>query len=235
MKNFLSLTVFAALFLGLGALVLLAAPRDSMNLIPGSAPNTLNEVEAAENTTGFTWVAIPLNVFSSGSMASDLAAHVEANNNNNSITVKSVSEWNPSGQSLTTYSHEFGFGDFSISNQRPYRVETTGGESVVWTQVGDVPDIGSYSFELLETASTDFNWIMYPLDRNDGLASDIANDIEANASGEVIILSVSEWNASGQTLTTYSHEFGFGDFAIRPGYPYRVEVDVVNGSSVIWP
>lgn len=189
-------------------------------------------------TTGsdYVWIALTVNI-SGLDMASDLANHIEANSDG-TVTVQTISRWNATAQSSSLYYHQFGFGDFLISNQMPFRVEVdvANGTSVVWTQVGGVPAAGSYSYTLQETTGTDYSWIMLPLDHNGiSMASDLSNDIEANASAGVTVQTISQWNGTAQSFSFYYHQFGFGDFSVWLGYPYRVEVDVASGSSVTWP
>lgn len=195
------------------------------------------DFELRETTgTDYTWIALPLNN-SSNTMASALADHIEANSDG-SVSVQTISRWNATAQSPVIYYHQFNFGDFSIQNQHPYRLEIDigSGESLVWTYTGDVPDIGSYSCTLRETTGTDYTWIMHPLHlSNITMSSGIANDIETNASASVTIQTISRWNAIAQSPVIYYHQFNFGDFTSRPGYPYRVEVDITSGDSVTWP
>ena len=243
MRRLLAVVIAAVLLVALGALVVLALPNPNSTLAAvapvavATVPSAQEEAaapKALQSTTGFAWIALPLDVFPDGSTAADLANHVETNSGG-AVTVQTVSKWNAAAQSYDIYYHQFAFGDFPISNQAAYRVETTGTASAMWSQVGEVPEVGSYSFMLLETATTDFNWIMYPLDRGTtNMASDFAADIEANASGSVTIRTISRWNAPAQSYDIYYHQFSFGDFGVLPGYPYRVEPDVASGSSVTW-
>lgn len=240
MKNVLSFVAIVALLLVLGALTVIALPR-GLDTATASAPASVagapasQEPAAPQSTTGYNWIAIPLNTFQAGDTAATLANHVQTNNNG-TVTVQTVSRWNATAQGLDIYFHQLGLGDFPISNQSAYRVETTGPASAVWTMVGDVPAIGSYNYTLLETGGTDYNWIMDPLDRpSNSQASVLANDIQTNASAPVTVQTISKWNATAQSYDIYFHQLGLGDFDVRPGYPYRVEVDVTTGSSVSWP
>lgn len=186
--------------------------------------------------TDFSWIALPLNV-SGLTKASNLANHIQ-NNSNGSVSVVTVSEWNEPAQNITTYDHFFGFGDFNVALKYPYRVEVdiTSGSQVVWAMVGPLPAITMDTYTLYETTGTDFNWLMQPLDMTYiSNASDLANNIQTYSSAPVSVLTVSQWNAPAQNITTYDHVYGFGDFTTRFGYPYRVEVNVNTGSSVTWP
>lgn len=195
------------------------------------------EYDLFETTgTDFNWIALPLDI-SGFIKASDLANHIE-NNSNSSVSVLTVSEWNAPAQNITTYDHFFGFGDFNIELKFPYRVEVDvgSGNTVVWAMVGPLPVITYDTYTLYETTGTDFNWIMQPLDMTTiSDASYLANNIQTNSSAPVSVLTISQWNAPAQNITTYDHLYGFGDFNTRFGYPYRAEVNVNSGSSVTWP
>ena len=195
------------------------------------------EYDLYETTgTDFNWIALPMDVVGM-IQASDLANHIQ-NNSNGAVSVLTVSEWNAPAQNITTYDHLFGFGDFGIDIKFPYRVEVDvdSGNHVVWAMVGPLPEITSDTYTLYETTGTDFNWIMQPLDMTAIIdASILADNIQTNSSSSVSVLTLSQWNAPAQNITTYDHLYGFGDFNTRFGYPYRVEVDVNSGISVTWP
>jgi hypothetical protein len=186
--------------------------------------------------TDFTWIALPLsnpNILD----ASDLATNIE-NNNNGNVVIQTISRWNAQAQGPDIYYRQFQFGDFNVQNQYPYRVEIdiVGGTYVVWTLVGNVPIIGSYVYTLYETMQTDYTWIMQPLDYSlIALASTLSLDIEANSSPSTIVQTTARWNAPAQGPDIYYHQFAFGDYPTRPGYPYQVEVDVVGATSAFWP
>jgi len=187
-------------------------------------------------TTSFSWVAIVLD--NTGiTKASQLAAHIETNTNT-SVVVSAIAQWNSASQTTQTYNHVYQFGDFDLSLQVPYRVTLSSSptSTAIWTQVGQVPPIGSVSYALRETSTTSYNWIMQPLDCDAiTLASVLSDYIETNANALVTIRSMSRWGGSSQAFQNYNHQFGFGDFATRFGYPYRVQVDVSDGNVVIWP
>jgi hypothetical protein len=186
--------------------------------------------------TDYNWVALSL-THPGINMASDLANYIQSNSNG-SLSVLTISRWNATAQSYDIYYHQSGFGNFSVLNQYPYRVEVdvTSGTSVVWTLLGSVPNIGSYHYTLQETAGTDYNWVMQPLERTvitDTLG--LANDIQAHSSAPVTVLTISRWNSTAQSYDIYYHQTHFGNFSTHPGYPYRVEVDVTTGNTVTWP
>ena len=180
MKRILSTGLAIVLLLGLGTLAVLARPGGADILasprlasVP-AAPVLQVEVKApvaapdapAIGSTQFNWVALPLHD-ATLVMASDLKAHMEANSNG-SITVVAVEQWNSIAQNYQTYSTvPFPNGDFALAVGGVYRVAVTGnaGAQTVWSMVGDVPDPGEFSYTLRETAGSDFNWIMLPLQK----------------------------------------------------------------------
>ncbi len=200
----------------------------------GKFEYTLNETP----DTDFSWVALPLTL-SGISTASDLAAHIQ-NNSNGALSVLSIGKWNPVSQSIEAYDHVYGFGNFSVSSRFPYRVEVdisgSSSASVIWAQVGGLPPITPDLYKLYETGDTDFTWIMQPLDLT-GIttAADLASNIQNTVSAPAAVLSIGRWNGAGQSIEAYDHQYGFGDFATRFGYPYRVEINVNSGIYVTWP
>lgn len=199
MKRILSTGLAIVLLLGLGTLAVLARPGGADILasprlasVP-AAPVLQVEVKApvaapdapAIGSTQFNWVALPLHD-ATLVMASDLKAHMEANSNG-SITVITVEQWNSIAQNYQTYSIvPFPDGDFALAVGGVYRVSVTGnaGAQAVWSMVGDVPDPGEFSYTLRETAGSDFNWIMLPLQKGSvTMASGLKADIEANSHG----------------------------------------------------
>ena len=115
MKNIFSLTIFAILFLGLGALALMAAPS-GFDFAPGSAPVQTSSanpdvVNAPTATSDFNWVTLPLSD-ASLAMASDLKTDVETVSG---VTVEAVQEWNSVSQSYQSYTTvPFPTGDFAL-------------------------------------------------------------------------------------------------------------------------
>jgi hypothetical protein len=194
----------------------------------------LNETE----DTDYSWIALPLNA-SGINMASNLANHIQSNSNG-AVNVLSVSKWNPISQSIEAYDHIWSFGDFNVFIKFPYRIEvdipaTTSG-SVIWAQVGSLPTITYDTYQLYETADTDFTWIMQPLEMTSvTTARYLATNIQNNASAPVAVLTIGQWNNTGQSIEAYDHQYGFGNFPTRFGYPYRIEVNVNTGVSVTWP
>jgi hypothetical protein len=191
------------------------------------------------DTTDYSWVGLVLDITPPINLASTLADHIEANSTD-VVNVSTVSSFGASGQNLTTYDNVFGFGDFSTILKNAYRIEVdipdTIVGSVIWAQVGKLPLVTDNTYTLRETDTTDYNWILQPLDMT-GISStkNLANDITNNSSGPVGVLTVASWNGNAQNFSTYDHQLGFGSFSTRFGYPYRVEVNVNIGFSVTWP
>lgn len=188
--------------------------------------------------TDYTWIGLVLNL-PGVSKAKDLANHIQTHTNG-TVAIKTISRWNASGQSISTYNHQNGFNNYSLSMMNPYRLEIdisgVSNGSLIWTQVGTLPVVAKDIYTLYETSGTDYTWILQPLDMTQVTNSlGLANDINTNSSAPLSVLTISRWNPSGQGFTSYNHQGGFGNFTTRFGYPYRVEVNVTTGSSVTWP
>ena len=197
------------------------------------------EYQLYETTgTDYTWIGLVLNGTGITS-AQTLANHIQ-NNSNGSVAVRTVMRWNASGQGPTTYNHTTGFGSFDLAIKSPYRVEidlpSMAAGSVIWAQVGSLPAITTDTYTLYETTGTDYTWVLLPLDMNIiTTAIAFANNVQTYSSAPVAVLTIMRWNASGQNPSTYNHQTVFGSFTTRYGYPYRIEVNVNSGSTVIWP
>jgi hypothetical protein len=122
-------------------------------------------------------------------------------------------------------------GDFPLRPGGAYRVEIT--EDVIWSLVGDVPPSDSVAFDLTITTGTDYTWISLPMHMAAlDSASDLEEHIEAHSSPACSCFTVSEWNATAQTYTTYTTiPFAMGNFPVAVGRPYRVEANV----DAVWP
>lgn len=187
-------------------------------------------------TTDFTWIGL---IFDNPDLnkAQDLGNHIKNNLFAGSVDVLTISRWNPVAQTFTSYVYSTVTPGFDVYTKQPYRVElnidgVTSG-SVIWAQVGRVPEITQGTYTLYETATTDFNWILQPLDMvNITNTTQLAEAIEADSSGEVTVRSIARWNPIAQLFTSYVRP---ASSTTRFGYPYRVEVEVDIGNSVIWP
>ena len=97
-----------------------------------------------------------------------------------------------------------------------YQVNAT--VNTVFSVAGNVPDSGSISYPLITTATTDFNFLMIPFERESefSVASDVINSIPG------VVFAFSRYVAGSQS---YESRFapGFGpNFTVRPGIPYQV-------------
>ncbi len=187
------------------------------------------------NTRDYAWIGLILDnetILDSIDLANNIESHIYSG----TINVLTIGEWNLSGQNMTNYNHVNETSKYDVFIKQPYRVEvdidgTTSG-SVIWAQVGKLPEIsaGMYTFD--ETAITDFSWILHPLDKVNIFTSDqLVSDIEV--SGEVNVLAIGEWNGTAQNMTNVIP--GVSSFNTRFGYPYRVEVQMLIGGPVTWP
>jgi hypothetical protein len=187
-------------------------------------------------STSINWIALPLSV-DEIKTASDLVSYIEGNSNN-PVTISSVAFWDASTQSLISYSSSTGSSNFVVNKQGVYMVELAPDqESFVWTLAGAVPPVGTYSYQLVETPASSFNWIMLPLNYGQiTLASELKSEIESVASPAISIQQVSKWNTLGQNYQIFTTiPFVTGDFSLIPGYPYRLSLDVLTGNSSNWP
>ncbi len=236
MRKLLSSIIFIGVTVFLAGLAYLAFPRVS-NSPSFAAPQEQPVSQDAPNlvTTQFNWIALPL---SDGTlvMASDLEANIESQSG---VTVDAVQRWNAVAQGFDTYTPvPFPIGDFALAVGGPYRITvTSGGTGINWTLAGDVPDPSVFTYTLRETASSDFNWLMLPLDRGTlAMASDLKADIEANSDNTITVDAISKWNIVAQGFDTFTTvPFPIGDFAIEIGQPYRISVSNTSGAIVTWP
>jgi hypothetical protein len=185
---------------------------------------------ATTTGTDYAWLALALDD-STLAMASDLEAAIEAHSSP-TVNCLTVSQWNPTAQTYTHYTTvPVPMGDFALTEGLPCRVETD--DDAVVTLTGAVPTAGSLSFQLQTTTGTDYTWISLPLELDTlAMASDLEAHIESHSDPVTDCLTVSRWNATAQTYTHYTTvPIPMGDFAIRPGRPYRVEVT----SDALWP
>lgn len=187
--------------------------------------------------TDFNWIALPLDA--GLQHASDLVEYI-ALNSSGAINVPVVERWVASSQNYQSYvALPIPFGDFELSVGGAYRlsVEIPEETAVIWTLVGRVPDPTLFSYPLLQTNDSDFNWITLPLQQNTNtLASLLQGDIETNATPQTTVFTVERWNASGQNFQTFlSQPTPIGDFPIYIGYPYRVSVAVDSVEGSVWP
>ena len=155
-------------------------------------------------TTDFNEIGLPLNI-SGISKASDLMAAIPNCN--------SVARWLASQQGYEQYVPSIPPTDFDVSMGNAYYVNVTA--DGVYTLTGSVVDV---SFNLVTTATTDFNEVIIGLDKT-GLskASDLMGDIP-NCN------SVARWVASLQGYEQYVPGIPPTDFDVQTGHPFYVNV-----------
>ena len=185
--------------------------------------------------TDYSWIGINL-LLDGVTDSADLAAHIEANSNS-SVDVISISTWNALAQQLDLYLDDPFEPAFNVNIKFPYQIEVdipgTLSGSVIWAQVGRLPQITDDTYTLYETNRTDYNWILQPLDMTTiSSTKNLISDIVSNSSGPVGVISLSKWNGPAQQFDVFFPE---DNSPSRFGYPYQVEVNVNIGTSVTWP
>ena len=111
-------------------------------------------------------------------------------------------------------------------------VRLTAGEDVVTSTVS-VGHHRPWTIYLLSDVCTDYTWVSLPLELDTlTMASDLEVHIQARSDPATECLTISQWNPAAQSYTHYTTvPIPMGDFAIRPGRPYRVEVS----TDALWP
>jgi len=172
-------------------------------------------------STDFNFVAIPMDA--GYTMASELGNAVGVCN--------AVASWDPTTQAWgqqANYLNPPGIwvGDFAIESGHAYMINVTANVDVYIA--GDLP--ADPSFNLITTASTDFNFIMVPLSMSSfTMASDVGDDIG-------VCNAVASWDPTTQAWgqqANYLNPPGMwvGDFAIDIGKPLMVNVT----ADTTWP
>jgi len=127
----------------------------------------------------------------------------------------------------TTFSDSTsGIGDVSTNSYYVIvAVDDAGNQSSISNRVGE------YDYALKTTTGTDYTWVVFCLDDTSlQMASDLEAHIEANSRPATNCYSISEWNPTAQTYTSYTTiPIPQGDFPIQAGRAYRVEVSVDAG------
>ncbi len=186
--------------------------------------------------TDYTWVGVVLEL-PSVSNTLDLSSHIQQNSSN-TVAVRSVRIWNNVSQTLSLYLNDPEEDQASVLVNYPYQVEidiagTTNG-SLIWDQVGRLPEITTDTYTLRETSRTDYSWVLQPLYMTSIHDTDmLIYDIENNTSGPLTVRSVRIWNGLAQTYSLYlpGEDSGVTSF----GMPYQVDVDIVGSNPVTWP
>lgn len=193
-------------------------------------------------TTDFNWVGLVLETEPYWTNAAALAQHIQNNSINEfgyPVSVGSVSEWLPKGQTLSISTFKpFPINNFPVYIKSAYRIvidiapdnPTLTQGSIIWAQVGKLPIIESDTYTLWETETTSLNWILQPLDKT-GItkAAGLASDVSAHSSAAVTVSAVSEYLESGQGFNTFNTSLPFvNNFTTRFGYPYRISINVTD-------
>lgn len=121
--------------------------------------------------------------------------------------------WDAAGQGTMGHPKGLPFNNFSIIPGYPYIVNVVA--DTVWTVAG------SYNmpvFNLIATSGTDINHLAVPLEKGglttaEALGQDIPNCTD-----------VYLWDAAAQGTMGHVVGLPFGDFAVRAGYPYYINV-----------
>jgi len=170
-------------------------------------------------STNFNFVALPMDA--GYTMASELGDAIGS--------CDAVAEWDPTIQGWgqqASYVIPIGWlNDFAIESGHAYMINVTSNVDVYIA--GDLP--ADPTFNLVTTASTNFNFIMVPLSMSSfTMASDIGDDIG-------VCDAVASWDASIQgwgQQASYVIPIGWlNDFAIDIGQPLMVNVT----GAAIWP
>ncbi|MEM7538443.1 MAG: lamin tail domain-containing protein [Chloroflexota bacterium] len=201
-------------------------------------------------TSDFNWVGVPVIVDSITDSAS-LVTHIQSNTSNNgsavNVEVNAVDRWNRDSQSFDTYLPALPFlGDVNVRLGRVYRVSVdlpgNPTQEAIWTMVGGVPTVDEYEQRLEATGSTDYSWLMLPLNAMTMTQSSLViNDIEMNGNSDndatVTISAIDRWNANAQSLDSYIPGFPFPEIQTIPGQAYRVSLgdQMPVGTDVLWP
>lgn len=185
--------------------------------------------------TDYSYIGLVLDVPNVSNTAL-LAQYIE-NNSGGSVDVLSISKWNGSAQQFDLYIDDPDETPGSVQIKRAYQVEVdidgTDSGSIIWAQVGKLPNITTDTYTLYDTTSTDYSWVLQPLDMTLITDTDqLMNSIQTNASAPNTVISISRWNGSAQQFQTY---FATDAAKTRFGYPYQVEVDITSGYSITWP
>lgn len=155
-------------------------------------------------TTSFNHITLPLDM-AGVKKASDLQALIPHCN--------SVAQWNMEAQGYEAYIPGIEATNFEVSPGGSYYVNVT--QNGVFTTLGSIP---SPQYRLITTQTTNFNEVMLTLDQTDII----------NAASLLISLphcnSIAYWDASIQGYQQYIAALPMTNFAVKPGYPYFVNV-----------
>ena len=129
--------------------------------------------------------------------------------------VLTVNNYIPASQSFQSR-FAAGFGsNFAISTGRVYQVNSA--VDTLFSIAGNVPDSGAISYPLITTATTSYNFLMIPFERESSLTT--AQDVIDNIPG--LLNTLNNFIATSQS---YQSRFaaGFGtNFTVKAGKPYQ--------------
>ncbi|MEM7531759.1 MAG: lamin tail domain-containing protein [Chloroflexota bacterium] len=214
--------------------------------------NRVGEFEYTLTETGsndFSWVGLPLLVdgitLGTGNNAS-LANHIATNTSQNGAsipaTVEAIDRWNNISQSFDSYLPALPFlGGINLQVGGVYRVSVDlfgqPVQNAVWTLLGDVPDISVFTQQLIATGTTNYNWVMVPLNANNlNDSALVIADVQASSTPTVNIVSFDRWNRASQSFDTYLPDFPFAELETAVGHAYRLSLvdGVVPGTVAVW-
>lgn len=257
MKNFLSFTIFAALFLALSAMAILAAPRGidlagdlSPSEYAGEAPQSAS---ASTSDPKINEIGLPLDVqasFSSAGLPFN-ADGLAQNMPSGETSVNQVSQWNEGLQESDTWDPNLNFGvvdgvitaeAFPLQTGGAYTILANSDADTVFTIVGDVPALGAVTVTWVgDDAACKLNHFIVPLDQHDNNLTNA--DLLADDIGSTAISQVTRWNAPLQESDTWDPNLDFGvvdgiisttPFDVKIGYPYWICArSALDG--VVWP
>ena len=195
-------------------------------------PEQWPEPADAASSVGSThiWVALPFEN-SEYATAADLKRAIEASTK---VAVHAIQQWDGRSENYLTYSaFPLEHGNFPLSTGGVYKVVTSAApQDFTWGANGDLPSANTMVNELIDTGQGTPNWLTLPLDQeNLSRASQLATALELQ--GNATVLSVSKWDALQQSYVTYTD--ANTDFDLRVGDPYRVVIDITDGSQLSWP
>ncbi|MEM7533862.1 MAG: lamin tail domain-containing protein [Chloroflexota bacterium] len=214
--------------------------------------NRVGEFEYTLTETGssdFNWVGLPLIVdgitLGTGNNAS-LANHIATNTSQNGAgipaTVEAIDRWNNVSQSFDSYLPALPFlGGVNLQVGGVYRISVDlfgqPVQNAIWTLLGEVPDTSVFTQELIATGTTNYNWVMVPLNaENLSNSALVIADVQASSTPSINIVSFDRWNRASQSFDTYLPDFPFAELETAAGHAYRLSLvdGVVPGTVAVW-
>ena len=182
--------------------------------------------------TDYTLISLPFEL-AGVRMASELAGYIQEHTDKDTSVI-TIYRWIAEAQSYSGYYPiPEPLGDFEISPGEAYQIEVwiNGTDEVndntIVTFVGKVPSPRTFELKTTPGAGTDYNWVSLPLGHTDiTMASQLKQYIEAHSSPITTVRTISYWNPIAQLYRTYDPvpDPTFGDFEVKDGQAYQVEV-----------